>query len=211
MARETTRTRLSPDQRREQILVAAIDVFSESDYSAVSLEQIAERANVTRGLVHHYFGSKRDLYLEAVERCVRVPADIPLVPDGLEDANIEEVLAMCVSQWLQLVKTAGGLWVGFEKSSGGAGGGADVAAIFTRSRDDLVDRMITEVPFPEELDESLLRGALRSYAGLVIVATDEWLTRRTLTRAQTHSMLTSILVSIVLDTVPAMMEARTRP
>jgi AcrR family transcriptional regulator len=48
-----TYRRLSAEQRREQILDAANDLFAERGYEGVTIEDIASSAGVTRGLVHH--------------------------------------------------------------------------------------------------------------------------------------------------------------
>src|SRR3954447_20442807 len=69
--------RLEPDARREQILVCAIQLFGDRPYPAVSTTDIAQAAGVARGLINHYFGTKRDLYLEVVRRMVTIPASAP--------------------------------------------------------------------------------------------------------------------------------------
>ena len=56
-------SRLDPGQRREQILDAANALFAQRAYDEVSIEDIASSAGVTRGLVHHYFGGRKDVYL----------------------------------------------------------------------------------------------------------------------------------------------------
>ncbi|MGA2927292.1 MAG: helix-turn-helix domain-containing protein, partial [Solirubrobacteraceae bacterium] len=56
--------RLEHDQRRSQILACARELFSQRTFTAVSMSEIARDAGVARGLLHHYFGSKRELYLE---------------------------------------------------------------------------------------------------------------------------------------------------
>ncbi len=61
-------SRLDPAQRREQILDAADALFAERAYDEVSIEDVARAAGVTRGLVHHYFGGRKDVYLALVER-----------------------------------------------------------------------------------------------------------------------------------------------
>ena len=197
---ERTRTRLDPDVRREQILVEASSLFADQDYSAVSLEMIASRAGVTRGLVHHYFGSKRGLFLAVVERAVRVPDDVALIPEGAT-GSFEEIVAACVRRWIRVIESAGGLWIAAD--SGGVGG-ADADAVLSSARDDLVDRMIDEVPFPESLDRDLLRSALRCYAAVARVATEEWLVRGTLDRSQTETLLRLELLGIVERIVPAL-------
>ena len=60
--------RLDPAQRHEQILEAANHLFAERAYDEVSVEDIAGAAGVTRGLVHHYFGGRREVYIALVER-----------------------------------------------------------------------------------------------------------------------------------------------
>jgi len=67
------RRRLEPVERREQILLCAIRLFGERPYAAVSTTEIAAQAAVARGLVNHYFGTKRELYLVVVRRMLRVP------------------------------------------------------------------------------------------------------------------------------------------
>jgi TetR/AcrR family acrAB operon transcriptional repressor len=47
---------------RENILTAALRVFSQRGYSATRLEGIAQAAGVTRGAVYHHFGGKEELY-----------------------------------------------------------------------------------------------------------------------------------------------------
>jgi TetR/AcrR family acrAB operon transcriptional repressor len=47
---------------RENVLTAALKVFSQCGYSAARLEDVARAAGVTRGAVYHHFGSKEELY-----------------------------------------------------------------------------------------------------------------------------------------------------
>lgn len=60
-------TRLDPRHRREQILDVARRHFAERHYDAVSTAELAADAGVNRGLVYHYFGTKRELYLEVLK------------------------------------------------------------------------------------------------------------------------------------------------
>lgn len=202
---ERPRTRLDPDVRREQILTEASTLFADRDYSSVSLEMIAVRAGVTRGLVHHYFGSKRGLFLAVVERAVSIPSDVALIPDGAT-GSFEEIATLCVRRWMRMIESTGGLWLAAD--SGGVGG-ADADEVLSRARDDLVDRMIDEVPFPSSLDRELLRSALRCYAAVARVATEEWLVGGTLSRSQTETLLRLELLGMVERIVPAMGDAPT--
>ena len=52
------------DQAKRRLLDAALDVFGEKGFSESSLEEVAQRAGVSRGLIYHHFGSKESLLLE---------------------------------------------------------------------------------------------------------------------------------------------------
>jgi AcrR family transcriptional regulator len=60
--------RLSREQRANDILKHARAVFSEKGYSVALVSEIAERAGVVEGSVFHYFPTKRDLLIKAVEQ-----------------------------------------------------------------------------------------------------------------------------------------------
>lgn len=48
-------------ERRRSLITATVDAIHESGYSDITMAQIAKRAGVSGGLVHHYFGSKDQL------------------------------------------------------------------------------------------------------------------------------------------------------
>src|SRR3954452_11218080 len=82
--------RLEPDERREQILDCAVRLFGERPYSAVSTTEIAQQAGVARGLLNHYFGTKRDLYLEVVRQMVLMPDMFSAVTSGSTEERVEQ-------------------------------------------------------------------------------------------------------------------------
>ena len=77
-----TYSRLDPEQRREQILDAANALFAERGYDEVSVEDIASSAGVTRGLVHHYFGGRKEVYIALLERIGTMREEQLLPPVG---------------------------------------------------------------------------------------------------------------------------------
>jgi len=62
---------------REAILAAARESFTAAGYDGASIRNIAERASVDPALVHHYYGSKRELFIAAIE----LPLDVTVVLD----------------------------------------------------------------------------------------------------------------------------------
>ncbi|MEU9924354.1 TetR/AcrR family transcriptional regulator [Streptomyces griseoluteus] len=81
---ERARRRLSTEERREQLLSVGARLFSESPYDDVWIERVAEIAGVSRGLLYHYFPTKRDFFAAVVEReserMLRMTAAVPGVP-----------------------------------------------------------------------------------------------------------------------------------
>jgi AcrR family transcriptional regulator len=61
------RTRLGREERREQLVDAAAEVFQGRDPAEVTFEEIADAAGVSRALVYNYFGDRNGV-LEAVYR-----------------------------------------------------------------------------------------------------------------------------------------------
>ncbi|MER6676647.1 TetR/AcrR family transcriptional regulator [Streptomyces sp. NPDC000983] len=81
---EGTRRRLSTEERREQLLAVGARLFSESPYDEVWIERVAEIAGVSRGLLYHYFPTKRDFFAAVMDResarMLRLTAAEPGVP-----------------------------------------------------------------------------------------------------------------------------------
>lgn len=72
-------------ERRRQLLRAALEAFAEKDYDDVSVDEVAEAAGVSHGLIFQYFGTKKELYIATVEPLIeefraRVAADLELPP-----------------------------------------------------------------------------------------------------------------------------------
>lgn len=62
----TRAPRVSADQRREEILVAAHEVFGARGFHKASLGEIAERVGITHPGILHHFGSKDQLFVEVL-------------------------------------------------------------------------------------------------------------------------------------------------
>jgi AcrR family transcriptional regulator len=62
--------RKTADQRREEILVAAFDEFAEHGLDGTSTDVIARKAGVSQPYVFRLFGTKKELYLATVRRCL---------------------------------------------------------------------------------------------------------------------------------------------
>src|SRR5690348_18488595 len=62
--------RLPRDERRGQLLIAASDIFVDRGYHAAGMDEIAERAGVSKPVLYQHFSSKLELYLAVLQRHV---------------------------------------------------------------------------------------------------------------------------------------------
>lgn len=63
---EPARRRLSPDDRRNELLALGAEVFGQRPYDEVRIDEIAERAGVSRALMYHYFPDKKAFFAAVV-------------------------------------------------------------------------------------------------------------------------------------------------
>lgn len=88
----------SPDTR-DQILAAARELFAAEGFDRSSVRQIATAADVDPALVHHYFKTKDNLFLEAVQAPFDPSAVIPKVFEpGIEGAG-ERLIGAFIGVW----------------------------------------------------------------------------------------------------------------
>ncbi|MFF1540573.1 TetR family transcriptional regulator [Microbacterium sp. NPDC058269] len=77
---------------RARIIAAAVDDFGEKGYDGATIRSIAARAGVDSALVHHYFGTKADLFAEAVGIPLRPDVDVPGILAGPRDQVGERLI-----------------------------------------------------------------------------------------------------------------------
>lgn len=195
----TATRRLERDERRAQILAAARRLFSERPPSEVSTAEIAAAAGVARGLLHHYFGTRRDLYLEVLRSMLRFPS-LPEPEAG--------DLAEGVDRWLAMVERNREAWLAAQGAQG-LGRDPEVEAILEAGREQAVDRLARAL-VPDGAASPELRAVLRAYSGLAEAASVEWLVRGRLTRPQVHELLLRSLETLVRDVLPGVQRARPR-
>ncbi|MET8907057.1 TetR family transcriptional regulator [Micromonospora sp. NPDC004551] len=98
MARRTGRRPGNPDTR-EAILAAARAAFAERGFDAVSIRAIATAAGVDPALVHHYFGTKEELFRATVAIPVDPARLLPAVMAGGPDRVGERLVRTFLTVW----------------------------------------------------------------------------------------------------------------
>jgi AcrR family transcriptional regulator len=193
-------TRLEHADRRAQILSCARKLFSERHYGAVSMSEVAEAAGVTRGLLHHYFGSKRDLYLEVVRSMLTLPSS--LFAEAGEGGDPEAALSEAVDRWLKVVSRNRETFLAVAGTQE-FGRDPEMEAIAEEARERSADQVIRILRSGDASAASPeLRALVRAYAGFVLAATLDWLERRQLSRMQIQEMLVQGLLQLHREVLP---------
>jgi AcrR family transcriptional regulator len=183
--------RLSREQRCDQILDAANALFAEHGYDHVSIEGIANSAGVTRGLVHHYFGGRKEVYLSLFERLGAEREDELRPPVG---GTAQARVADTVSRWLDWTGTNRTIYLG-TIAPGEDNSDPDIRRVVTG----LVRRALAQVAaFHADIAEESprLRYALECWTGLNRSATRRWL-RGEATREATQELLATTLEHVL--------------
>lgn len=192
--------RLEPDARREQIFTCAARLFGERPYAEVSTSDIAAAAGVARGLINHYFGTKRELYLAVLRRAVTLPTT---ALDVVTDGPIEEKARVAVDWFLTQVTKQGKTWL-VATAPEGLGRDPEVEAILVDAERRSAARVLEALGVKVDAKHAEMFNALvRAYGGMVKAAGREWLLRGDLDRDQVHTLLSRSLVTLIEDVFPA--------
>jgi AcrR family transcriptional regulator len=84
---------------QERIIAAAVDEFGELGYDGATMRGIAARAGVDSALVHHYFGTKADLFAQTVGAPMRPDIDLPALLEGPQDGLGERIVRYVLEAW----------------------------------------------------------------------------------------------------------------
>ncbi|MEP1124079.1 MAG: helix-turn-helix domain-containing protein [Ilumatobacter sp.] len=191
------RTRMEPEERREQILDVAAGLFGERPYSEVSVSDIAREADIARGLLHHYFGSKRDLYLAVVRKA----AQAPLEASPETALGSPQAWATAVDSFLDAVRRNPNRWLA-SAAVGGAESDDDVAAILDETREILADQTLLAIGLGDRADDPVVRALVRAWGGFVQELTVEWVGRGRIDDGRVRRTMLATLPILIDQVLP---------
>jgi AcrR family transcriptional regulator len=84
---------------REDILAAARAAFGERGFDRTTIREVARAANVDPALVHHYFGTKADLYASAIQVPIGPGALVSALADGPREQMGERIARLFFTVW----------------------------------------------------------------------------------------------------------------
>lgn len=203
-ARPRRRIRLENDQRRAQLLALAKRAFSDRAYDDVAIDDLARVAQISKGLLYHYFPTKRDLYVaglreiadELVEAITHVPETLP--PIDRVRAGLEA--------YLDYVARHSQAFVALLR--GGIGSDPEVAAVVESVRTRLFTRFLSGSPFATLVaGDARFEIAVRGWIGFVEASSIDWCVNPRISQAELRELLTQILYATLRTVAPASLAA----
>jgi AcrR family transcriptional regulator len=201
-ARPKRRVRLDNDERRAQLLQLARAAFSDRSYDDVSIDDLAREARISKGLLYHYFPTKRDLYVaqlheiaeDLVQTLTSVPVDLPpadRVRRGLD-------------AYLDFVHQHSRAYVSLLR--GGIGSDPEVATVVQGVRTRLAESFLDGSPLRAMFaGKPVFETAVRGWLGFVEQASIDWLDTERMSRDQLRDLMSEILLAIMRVVAPQLL------
>jgi AcrR family transcriptional regulator len=194
----TPRTRLTPEQRRSQLLDLGVRLLATRSLDELSIDLLAEEAGISRGLLYHYFGNKHAFH-EAVVRHAADDLIAQTAPPA--DGDPQERLLTSVTAYVDYVVANHEGYLSLVK--GAAGGNDTLREIYEEARSALTDRVFREDAQGEIVaDTPASRLVVRGWSAMTEELVLSWIADPTgVTREQLLAILAASLPALV-DVVP---------
>jgi AcrR family transcriptional regulator len=190
----TKKRRLSTDARREQLLSSGARLLAERPYEEVSIEEIARAAGVSKGLLYHYFPTKKDFLLAAIERGQEELAELTAPDPGLDPAD---QLGASLDRFLDFVEEHEAAYSAIFRSRGG--GDPDIQAALESGRQRRMDAVIESLASWQAAPASVertpaLETAVQGWFFFIEGSVLRWLEQRDIERAELRELLGLALI-----------------
>jgi AcrR family transcriptional regulator len=193
------RTRLSPDERREQLITLGAEMLGERAIEDISVSEIAAQAGISRGLLFHYFPTKQDFQLAIVRH-----ANAELLERVAPDRNLGvfEMLRDSIERYVNYVSENRTSYAALLR--GPTSVSPDLAPLVDQTRDAIIGIILAEAPVPvDDPDRPRLMLAMRGWIAFVEETTLTWLRNEPIPREQLIDLLVESLIAIAFSLDPA--------
>ncbi|MGI5166484.1 TetR/AcrR family transcriptional regulator [Spirillospora sp. CA-253888] len=190
-ARPGGRRRLSVDERRDELIDAALQLFSTRPPEDISIDDVAAAAGASRALVYHYFGGKYELYIAALGSAAK---QLSVLLEPPTEGTPLQRLQISLERYFDFVERHAAGFTALLRG-GPADRSGEVGEIVDGIRQLLLGRILhalgVDAPPP------VLRITLRSWMASVETAGLDWLENRDLERPELERLLVDQLVVLL--------------
>ena len=188
------RVRLDLDRRRAQLLELGIDLFSKHSYEDMSIDGVAEAAGISKGLLYHYFRSKRDFYVETVRAASR-RLQLLTMPDPQLPPSAR--LRAAIDAHLRYIQEHGPVYTAVYRN--GVAIAPEIREILDQHRGVIVQYFLEAMGASKA--RPLLRTALRSWMAMVEGASLDWIENPSTTRDALRELLVAGYAALITKTI----------
>lgn len=189
-AAKPKRSRLSAEQRREDLLRTGMALFTERSIAELTLDDICKRTGVSRQLVHHYFGTKHGFFIETLRYGVGQLAEYCSLPPGKEHF---EVFLNLIERFFTFVRShPAGATISLQQF---AGKHRDVEAVLQPYRERIFNSTVTALGVSEPDAPTAL--AVWGWLGYLEMTASQLLDRPSITSRQAAEAAASSLFSLL--------------
>ncbi|MER5760935.1 TetR/AcrR family transcriptional regulator [Streptomyces sp. NPDC002082] len=190
------RRRLTPADRRAQLLAVGTRLFSAAPYDDVLMEDVAQQAGVSRALLYQHFPSKHALfaavYRQASDRLLEVTAFDPR-------ATLVEQLSQGLDAHLDYFIPNRHAVLAANRV---LAGDPVIQTIMTNELDALRSRLLGVLPLDDERTHAAVSAALKAWLVFVQVLCVDWLTHETCTRTELRDTCIGAAVGALRPLLP---------
>ncbi len=184
-----TRKRWPVEERQSQFIEIALDLFGTRPFDEISMDEIATRAGVTKGLLYRYFESKRELYLSVLREAAD---EIYEITEPLPNRTPYEQLRDGLDTYLCAIEQHPERFLMFVKS--GIGFDEEAWELIEECHLRYLDRIVAGAA-PNSTKSEALRLAIRGWLGSVDAIVVRWLLDHRVTRDELRDLLAATLVA----------------
>ncbi|GAA2133469.1 TetR/AcrR family transcriptional regulator [Kitasatospora kazusensis] len=188
-AERAPRRRLSVDERREQLIAVALDLFARRPPEEVSIDDIAAAAGASRPLVYHYFPGKQAIYEESLRRAGQELAGRFEEP---AEGPLSERLYRVMGRYLDFVDSHGPGFAALLRG-GSVAAGPGTTAVIDEVRQAAYQQILLHLALAEP--STAVRRTVRAWIANAEITSLEWLGDRTVPRAELQLQLVQEFVA----------------
>ncbi|QIS05973.1 TetR family transcriptional regulator [Nocardia brasiliensis] len=189
---ETKRVRLSPDERRVQLITLGAEMLAERALEDISVDDIAKQAGISRGLLFHYFASKNEFH-EAIALHVNSEFLTAIAPD--RSLGLFDMLRDAVERYVAYVEENQAAYHAVLRGPFSYKPGT--LTLVNESRSAIAEIVLAETPIPlDDPDRPRLALAVRGWIAFVEETILTWISDKPVSREQ--------LIELIVESLPAL-------
>ena len=181
--------RMSRHDRREQLIKVGTSVFAEVGYAAASVEEIAERAKVSKPVVYEHFGGKDGLYQQVVDR--EVGKLLERIMEALDAPGPRQALERAADTFLAYIEEERDGFRVLVRDAPAGGDPGRLSSVIAGIAEQVEGRLAREL-LDRGYDRNLAPVMARALVGMVALTGQWWLDAGEPTRAVVREQLVNL-------------------